>query len=710
MLDAGMILNDTYRIEKQIGSGGGGIIYKAYHKRLRTYVVVKQIKEHVKGILEGRAEADILKNIKHSRLPRVYDFLEIDGEIYTVMDFIPGKSLLEALKEEGRFDPKEVFQWTLQLADALRYLHEQIPPIIHSDIKPANIMLLPDRSITLIDFNVSLVFDKERQTTVGVSCGYSPPEQYRNYENFYWDLGKSGMSECETTEIDPMATVLLEHDTESLQTIETKKIVRKGIDERSDIYSLGTTVYHLLTGIKPSKNFEEIIPILQYEIALGEGFKVIINKMMELEPEKRYQNGGELLYALKHIKELDSEYQKYQKKKKTRKILTAGLYGMGIILLGLGGITVQQENIIAYNEYIQESEELIEKMSFMEAKEKIDVAQELLPKKVDAYEKEMLLLYSMGDYEETIRYGRRLVNNPVYRIIEDGEKELYGNILYILGNAYFEQEDYASAIICFSNAIEYNQKNSFYYRDYAFSMAKQGNIEEAELILKKAMELKLGEDSLYLIQGEIAFMEGNYEEAIKYFEKSIKFSSDKEIIYRGSLLEIEVYEKLGEDYIDCEIEILERAKNRLGIENSMHISQKLAEVYGKKAKKTENSNEWYVKALIEFQILYESGYATRQTMENMAVIYEQMHQLKDAEEILLQVIEKYPEDYRAYKRMAFLEADKQQKKTNRERSYWKMKEYYAIATKKYKETEQDNDSEMKMLENMIQDLETGGWF
>ena len=75
MLEKGTILNETYRIEEQIGSGGGGVVYKAYHERLHTEVVVKQIKDKVKGILESRAEADILKRIKHSRLPRVYDFL-----------------------------------------------------------------------------------------------------------------------------------------------------------------------------------------------------------------------------------------------------------------------------------------------------------------------------------------------------------------------------------------------------------------------------------------------------------------------------------------------------------------------------------------------------------------------------------------------------------------------------------------------------------
>ena len=99
MLRKGTRLNDTYIIEEEIGAGGGGVVYKAYHERLKTWVVVKQIREKVKGILESRAEADILKRIKHTYLPRVYDFLEADGEIYTVMDYVPGRSLDKVLKE-----------------------------------------------------------------------------------------------------------------------------------------------------------------------------------------------------------------------------------------------------------------------------------------------------------------------------------------------------------------------------------------------------------------------------------------------------------------------------------------------------------------------------------------------------------------------------------------------------------------------------------
>lgn len=103
-MEQGTRLNDTYVVLEQLGRGGGGVVYKAYHERLKTYVVVKQVREKVKGILDGRGEADILKKLKHTNLPQVYDFLEIDDEIYTVMDYVPGESLDKVVKRQGAID------------------------------------------------------------------------------------------------------------------------------------------------------------------------------------------------------------------------------------------------------------------------------------------------------------------------------------------------------------------------------------------------------------------------------------------------------------------------------------------------------------------------------------------------------------------------------------------------------------------------------
>lgn len=729
-------LNDTYTLKEQLGSGGGGVVYKAYHERLKTHVVVKQVKEEVKGRIEGRAEADVLKRLKHTYLPRVYDFLEIDGEIYTVMDFIPGESLKEALEKAGRFPQKQVLKWAGQLAEAVAYLHSQEPPIIHSDIKPANVMLMPGGDICLIDFNISLAFDSDRKLSTGISGGYSPPEQYHDMTMYrkLAAMGKAGAEAVQDTVTmagasetavmtgmeetiameAPDDTVSMEASGRTADLSETVSMidgtVGRGIDERSDIYSLGATLYHLLTGIKPSNNFEEIVPLSRCQVPVSEGLAHIIEKMMEILPENRYQNGGELLQALRHIYELDSEYRAYKRRGRHKAIALAVLYVAGAALIGTGWTTMQRETLTAYNRAVERAGELIEEAFFDQARTEINQAMDLLPGKVAAYEKEVLRLYSMGDYEGSVRYGRDVINNPAYTI-EEGEEGLLGDIFYVVGNSYFEQEDYRNAIHCFTEAISRNQKNSMYFSDYAIALAKTGNVQEAEEALETAISLGLGQDSIYMVQGEIAFAKGENETAIQHLQASIQSTEQQDLRRRAVLLCAQAYERMGDGYLDDEIALLEGAVNTFSVEVSMHMLEELADAYARKAETGEEAGAaYYPKALEGFISLYERGYSTRQMMENIAIIYQQMDQMDQAEDMLNQTMETYPNDYRAYKRMAFLEADKQQKKANEERDYMQMKEAYEKAVELYGESGLEGDTEMQMLETMMKDLEDGGWF
>ncbi len=753
MPDLGMKLGETYTLTEELGSGGGGVVYKAYHERLRTYVVVKQIKERVKGILESRAEVDILKNIKHMYLPQVYDFLEADGEIYTVMEYIPGKSLDKALLEHGRYSQKQVLKWANQLAQALDCLHRQNPPIIHSDIKPANIMLTPDENICLIDFNISLAFDKKLKNATGISGGYSPPEQYHDmamYQRYAetdltgkktGSLGTAstakttvaaaadGELKTEIVEDEGMETELAadeEMETEiaadgglretavredMAATESLARCIGHGVDERSDVYSLGATLYHLLTGVKPGCDFEQIVPIQKTGIPLSEGFSYIIRKMMEIEPSKRYQNGRELLEAFRHIYELDSEYKAFQRRRKGMMAATAALYLAGMALAGTGWLTIQKETRTAYNRAVEEANVYISDGLYENAEEKVEEALELMPERIEAYERQVLLLYSSGRYEEAIRYGRDILNNPQYVLSEtEGEKTI-GDIFYILGNTYFELEDYSNAILCFSEAVKKNPENSVYYRDYAIAQAKTGNTEKADETLQKAISLGIGEDSIYMVQGEIAVSRNQLEDAVAYLSSSIQTSEDLELKKRAMLLCAQAYKRLGNAYLDEEIQILQEAIEQFGAETSLHMVEELADAYARKVKNTEDGKKgFYEKAIEQFQYLTEHGYSTRQTLENVAILYQQMDELERAEEILKQIMEAYPEDYRAYKRLALLEADKQQKKENSDRDYQAMKDAYERAVKLCEEQGGGSDPEMQMLETMIRDLEEGGWF
>lgn len=173
------LMAGIYELREEIGSGGGGVIYKAWHTRLQKDVVLKELRQGLSASLEiQRAEADILKNLRHSYLPQLYDFVVDGGRVYTVIDFIPGESFDKLLAGGKRYPQQQVIVWARQLLEALTYLHSQTPPILHSDIKPANIMRMPGGDVCLIDFNISLLLGDDGAAPVGRSHGYASPEQY----------------------------------------------------------------------------------------------------------------------------------------------------------------------------------------------------------------------------------------------------------------------------------------------------------------------------------------------------------------------------------------------------------------------------------------------------------------------------------------------------------------------------------------------------
>ncbi len=312
MLKTGEILNNTYLIESKIGSGAVGTIYKAYHLRLKKYVVIKQIRQELRTEINERIEVDILKNLKHSYIPQVYDFIEYNNEVYTVIEYIAGSSLGDELKKRKRFPQRRVIKWAMQLCEALSYLHSRDIPIIHSDIKPDNIMLNTDDSICLIDFNISLLFSDD-VSVFGFTEGYSPPEQVSifNIINRMSMFKGSNLSEN---------TVLLESVkvTESIETgfaelncgktlnkISNSNNLKKPkhkIDEKSDIYSLGASLYHLVFGEKPDSFNIDMTRLSKNNIKIGKDLYQIIKKATNKDPENRYRNADEMLNDLKNIK------------------------------------------------------------------------------------------------------------------------------------------------------------------------------------------------------------------------------------------------------------------------------------------------------------------------------------------------------------------------------------------------------------------------
>jgi serine/threonine protein kinase len=259
-----VIHNDRYRIEALLGQGGMGAVYRGMDLSLNIPVAIK---ENLDGSPDAQKqfgrEANMLARLSHPNLPRVTDYFFIPGQgQYLVMDYVEGEDLQQMLNRLGALPEPQVLNWISQICDALAYLHSQPSPIIHRDIKPANIKIRPDGRAILVDFGIAKVYDPYLATTVGakaVTPGYSPPEQY----------GSSSIT-----------------------------------DARSDIYALGATLYHLLTGSLPPESLQRVVggstlsPPRELNQNISPMAEGAILKAIEVATERRFQNVDELRAAL----------------------------------------------------------------------------------------------------------------------------------------------------------------------------------------------------------------------------------------------------------------------------------------------------------------------------------------------------------------------------------------------------------------------------
>lgn len=277
MARIGMILGGKYELLKRIGQGGMSVVYLAMDMRLNKQWAVKEIRrdnnQDTATLLKGlRMEANVLKVVDHPVLPRIVDIIHFEGAVFVVMDYIEGRPLSEVLKTEGAQPQVRVIEWAKDLCSALNYLHSLNPPIIYRDMKPSNIMLKPDGRVKLIDFGTAKEFDAfgPADTTALGTKGYAAPEQFG-------DARGHGIYKT---------------------------------DARTDIYNLGATLYHILTGKAPSEPPYVMKPIRDWNPVLSGGLEKIIQKCTMSNPEDRYSNCMELLYDLEHYKELDETFKK----------------------------------------------------------------------------------------------------------------------------------------------------------------------------------------------------------------------------------------------------------------------------------------------------------------------------------------------------------------------------------------------------------------
>lgn len=331
------VIEGKYEIQKEIGHGGMSTVYLAMDTHLNKLWAVKEIRKTgrtksdevvVNSLL---AEANLMKRLDHPTLPRIVDIIDNGKTLYVVMDYIEGESLDKILAEYGAQPEEAVIKWSMQICEALSYLHSQRPPIIYRDMKPANVMLKPDGNIKIIDFGIAREYKEQNMADTKIlgTHGYAPPEQYGSWQT----------------------------------------------DARSDIFALGMTMHHLLTGADPRPEDYVYQPVRVYNPELSEGIEFIINKCTEPAAENRYQSCDELMFDLLHPELVTSGYKK-SLKKKLFGWLAVLIFSIVAVVGGfVCGNVAEKMNTDEYQEAISRTNDID---SYVHAVE-------LYPEKVEAY-------------------------------------------------------------------------------------------------------------------------------------------------------------------------------------------------------------------------------------------------------------------------------------------------------------------------------------
>ncbi|MFN2412078.1 MAG: serine/threonine protein kinase, partial [Pyrinomonadaceae bacterium] len=268
MVETGTLLQGRFVIEESLGSGGMGAVYLATDKKFGSRVAIKErAYEHAELAEAFEREARLLNNLHHPVLPHVSDYFIENDRHFLVMEYIDGTDLSEMLKRDGAFSVEDVERWMFELLDALDYLHSQQPPIIHRDIKPPNLKLTPRGNIILLDFGLA----KETSgNTLGVRSIFGYSRRYSPFE----------------------------------------QIEGAGTDARADLFSLGATVYHLMTGEPPADVLtrvsalvagrpDPIQPANELNEYISPGLASVIHSALAVNADHRFVSASAMRAALK---------------------------------------------------------------------------------------------------------------------------------------------------------------------------------------------------------------------------------------------------------------------------------------------------------------------------------------------------------------------------------------------------------------------------
>lgn len=701
-------LGSGYSAIRPLGEGGMGTLYRAHKDSLDVDVVIKRVKQKFKGRMDERAEANILKTLKHKYLPRIYDVIESpSGYVYTIMDMIPGENMQNYVKTHGPVSQKLAYRWACQLCEVIAYLHSQVPPILHCDIKPSNIMITPADDICVIDFNTSLVFSKG-VLAIGATPGYAAPEQYT----------RPGASPdtIETVPLEETMPLRGYKDAFAYQNVRSNKdpsgrgvsnsvtaaqATNAGgygtISKRTDVYGIGATLYYAITGQQPGHSLKDVRPITSYKLKFSHSFLLIIARAMMKRQEERFCDAQEMLRALQDIHAIDGRYKKVVHSQRVVAAVSLVLAVSGTLAILFGVQRIGVERYAAYDALVRKGRTAADEMRFDEAEQDLQQAIAIYDDQLEAYVEQAVLLYRQGKYQECID----AVETTQSRELKYYSRQSVANLYNVAAEAYYELESYESAATMYQKAIGYSPDILSYYQGEATALIQLGDYSGADEVLAemaKAVPDAEQSGAYQVVQSELLRKQGDLPDALDAARKAIGSADGNDQLARAYRLAASICEDIGDSMLSEEINLLNQGIEQLPDGYYNALAGQLASAYIRQAEATGNPG-YQKDALRTYQQLEKNGNTTLEVRLNIAMLQYQLHDFSKAMEMLQALKKDYPKDYRVYKWLAFVQGELD---LQNGASYTKTLGYYETAAELYRAEQASGvyDPQMDELDRM----------
>ena len=701
-------LGSGYSAIRPLGEGGMGTLYRAHKDSLDVDVVIKRVKQKFKGRMDERAEANILKTLKHKYLPRIYDVIESpSGYVYTIMDMIPGENMQNYVKTHGPVSQKLAYRWACQLCEVIAYLHSQVPPILHCDIKPSNIMITPAGDICVIDFNTSLVFSKG-VLAIGATPGYAAPEQYTH--------PGASPDTIETVPLEETMPLRGYKDAFAYQNVRSNKdpsgrgvsnsvtaaqATNAGgygtISKRTDVYGIGATLYYAITGQQPGHSLKDVRPITSYKLKFSRSFLLIIARAMMKRQEERFCDAQEMLRALQDIHAIDGRYKKVVHSQRVVAAVSLVLAVSGTLAILFGVQRIGVERYAAYDALVRKGRTAADEMRFDEAEQDLQQAIAIYDDQLEAYVEQAVLLYRQGKYQECID----AVETTQSRELKYYSRQSVANLYNVAAEAYYELESYESAATMYQKAIGYSPDILSYYQGEATALIQLGDYSGADEVLAemaKAVPDAEQSGAYQVVQSELLRKQGDLPDALDAARKAIGSADGNDQLARAYRLAASICEDIGDSMLSEEINLLNQGIEQLPDGYYNALAGQLASAYIRQAEATGNPG-YQKDALRTYQQLEKNGNTTLEVRLNIAMLQYQLHDFSKAMEMLQALKKDYPKDYRVYKWLAFVQGELD---LQNGASYTKTLGYYETAAELYRAEQASGvyDPQMDELDRM----------